>query len=83
MTEQSDEIMNRALLKMQEQPQYLGWCEWCGKAIEFWCDKMEVLYNPEFMSTFERDQICTNCFRRFMELKSKIYAESSKYVLKE
>ena len=76
ITDSIDEILNRALLKQQEHPQYQGRCEWCGKPIEFWCDRMEILYNAEFISRFDRDEICTSCFRKVMELKEQICREN-------
>ena len=79
-TDRLNEMLNRALLKQQEHPQYQGHCEWCGEPIEFWCDRMEILYNDEYVSRFSRDEICTGCFRKVMELKSRVLAESSKYV---
>jgi hypothetical protein len=79
-TDRLDEILNKALERQQKQPQYQGHCEWCGEPIEFWCDRMEILYNDEYVSRFSRDEICTSCFRKVMELKNRVLAESSKYV---
>lgn len=79
-TDITDEIINRALLRQQEHSQYQGYCEWCGNPIEFWCDRMEILYNETYISRFDRDEICTSCFRKVMDLKGRVIAESSRYV---